>query len=278
MRHIYAFSLLVYASGIQAQVLQVDSVEELKLAQPVERVTLAPSGDYLLLSDYTYSGLTKVDLSTHRTEVITRADGAGYRTQILANGDILFREVTKDPLKRTAIKRFSAATGTTATVVPASRDLVQTDNVLESDHIITGTDFQLKLTTGGKTRTLSPLGTDKRYIWPSISPDGRHLLFFVSAQEAYISDLDGRNAKPIGILRAPKWVDSHTVIGHRDHDNGYVTTSSVLIAKDIETGEEQALTRKDVIALYPSVSEKGDKVLFSTPEGKAYLMHIHVKP
>lgn len=277
MKLFCTISLILCASSTYSQVMSVDSVQELKLAQPVERATIAPSGKYLLLSDYNYSGLTKVDLASNEEKIVTRAAGAGYNAKVLDNDDIIYREVIKSPLKETAIKRYFSSTGNSATLIRATRSNVQPENAIEANNVTTGTDFQLKLTVGGETSTLSPLGNDKRYIWPSISPDGTKLLFFVSAQGAYISDLDGSNVKELGIIRAPKWYGNNIVVGQRDYDDGYVTTSSSIVAKNIDTGKEQILTQENIIAMYPSVSEKGDKILFSTPEGKAYLIHINVK-
>lgn len=277
MKLFCTISLVLCASSTYSQVMSVDSVQELKLAQPVERAIIAPSGKYLLLSDYNYSGLTKVDLTSNEEKIVTRAAGAGYNAKILDNDDIVYREVIRSPLKKTTIKRYFSSTGNSATLIRATRSNVQPENAIEANNVTTGTDFQLKLTVGGEAITLSPLGNDKRYIWPSISPDGTKLLFFVSAQGAYISNLDGSNVKELGIIRAPKWYGNNIVVGQRDYDDGYVTTSSSIVAKNIDTGEEQILTQENIIAMYPSVSEKGDKILFSTPEGKAYLVHINVK-
>ena len=258
MRLFCTIPLILCAAGAYAQVLNVDSVQELKLQRPVERAVIAPSGEYLLLSDYNYSGLTKVDLQSKKE-------------------DIVYREVIQAPLKKTAIKRYFSSTGNTETIVRSTRNSVQPESTIEANNVTTGTDFQLHLTINGEKRILSPLGSDKRYLWPSISPDGKKLLFFVSADCAYVSDIDGKNAKPMGILRAPKWYDNDIIIGQRDRDNGYVTTSSSIIAKSISTGKEQVLTKDDMIAMYPSVSKNGDKILFSTPEGKAYIIHVNVK-
>lgn len=92
--------LILCAPCVYAQVLDVESVQEVKLKKPVERAVIAPSGDYLLLSDYNYSGLTKVDLQSKKEKIVTRAAGAGYNAKVLDNGDIVYREVTQAPLKK----------------------------------------------------------------------------------------------------------------------------------------------------------------------------------
>ena len=113
MRLFCTIPLILCAAGAYAQVLNVDSVQELKLQRPVERAVIAPSGEYLLLSDYNYSGLTKVDLQSKKEKIVTRAAGAGYNAKVLDDGDIVYREVTQAPLKKTAIKRYFSSTGNT---------------------------------------------------------------------------------------------------------------------------------------------------------------------
>ena len=275
MKFSYILAAMFFTSGLSAQVLRVDSIREIKLSHPIEKAELTPSGDYLLLSDYNYQGITKVNLATKSEQVVTRAAGAGYRPKVLENGDILYRDVTQTPLHSTAIKRYISSTGKTATILRATRDNVQPTSAIQADNIMTNNDFHLQLTIAGKTRVLAPLGNEKRYIWPSISPDGTKLLFFVSGQGAYVSDLNGENIVELGIIRAAKWYNNHIVIGQRDQDNGEVTTSSRIIAKNVATGAEQILTEDNVIAMFPSISSKGDKILFSTPEGKAFMIHIN---
>ena len=234
-------------------------------------------GNYLPY-DYISQQPGKGGLSRVYTYVKLQREQLGKeQVVVLDNGDIVYRGVTQAPLKKTAIKRYFSSTGNTETIVRSTRNSVQPESTIEANNVTTGTDFQLHLTINGEKRILSPLGSDKRYLWPSISPDGKRLLFFVSADCAYVSDIDGKNAKPMGILRAPKWYGNDIIIGQRDRDNGYVTTSSSIIAKNISTGKEQVLTKDDMIAMYPSVSKNGDKILFSTPEGKAYIIHVNVK-
>ena len=146
MRLFCTIPLILCAAGAYAQVLNVDSVQELKLQRPVERAVIAPSGEYLLLSDYNYSGLTKVDLQSKKEKIVTRAAGAGYNAKVLDNGDIVYREVTQAPLKKTAIKRYFSSTGNTETIVRSTRNSVQPESTIEANNVTTGTDFQLHLT------------------------------------------------------------------------------------------------------------------------------------
>ena len=267
-------SVLICTSELSAQVLKVNSVQKLNIPHQVEKIMLAPSGDFLLESNFNNQGLIKIDLKTFNEQVITNAAGAGYNASILKNGDIIYREVTKEPIKKISIRRYNTKKETSTVLLAATRENIQTTNLADADNIITNNDFQLQLTLNGQTSVLTPLGKEARYIWPAISPNKKKLLFFVSGDGAYVTDIDGKKPIALGILRAAKWYNDSIVVGQRDIDNGEITTSSQIIAKNIMTNQEQILTNDSVIAMYPSVSNKGDKILFSTPQGDAFLINI----
>jgi len=267
-------SVLICTSELSAQVLKVNSVQKLNIPHQVEKIMLAPSGDFLLESNFNNQGLIKIDLKTFNEQVITNAAGAGYNASILKNGDIIYREVTKEPIKKISIRRYNTKKETSTVLLAATRENIQTTNLADADNIITNNDFQLQLTLNGQTSVLTPLGKEARYIWPAISPNKKKLLFFVSGDGAYVTDIDGKKPIALGILRAAKWYNDSIVVGQRDIDNGEITTSSQIIAKNIMTNQEQILTSDSVIAMYPSVSNEGDKILFSTPQGDAFLINI----
>ena len=84
--------LMAFALGIStcgfAQVFTVQSVEKLDLPQNTEArvVAISPQGDYVLLSDYSNTGLTKFDLASKSTQTLTDAKGAGYKVLISEDG------------------------------------------------------------------------------------------------------------------------------------------------------------------------------------------------
>lgn len=268
---------LLSAASATAQVVSVDSTREIALSHPIQKISLAPTGDFLLLSDYDNKGLSLLSLSDMREEVITDAAGAGWGTTVEPNGDILYRTVSYTPTRQVGLSRYSIKSKTSQVVVAEQRQAVQPVQAETGDKVVTNQDFQLELTRNGKTTLLSPFGTAQRYIWPSISPDGRHLLFFVSGDQTYISDINGQNPKPMGILRAAKWLNDTIIVGQRDEDDGEQTTASRIIVRNTLDGTEQQLSADDQIAMFPSVTSKGDRILYSTPEGRAFLLYVHTK-
>lgn len=299
-------SLLVccYSFGF-AQLLDVSSISEVNVPKGSDAgyFSLSPDGNFVLITDFSRNGLHKLDLTTNQITTISNAAGAGYNAKVLDDGvTVVFRETsfTKDNLRKNALMAKNLATGETKTLVKATRDLqgvtVKNGNVYAVEKgklrakqlnrnakvakqtpVVSISNRQLMITVNGKTSVLSPNGTGKSYLWPSVSADGSKVLYYVAGRGAYTCDINGNNVKFIGEFRAPKWYSNDIIIGMRDADDGYVTTSSAVIAKNINSDIEQALTDGSVIAMYPSSNLKGNRILFSTPEGKAYIININTK-
>ena len=133
---------------------------------------------------------------------------------------------------------------------------------------------QLMITLNGKTRQLSPNGTEYSYMWPSLSPDGTKVLFYQAAHGAYVCDLDGKNVRKVGQMRAPIWYDDNTIVGMLDKDDGEFIYASTIVAATLD-GETQVLTDDSTIAMYPHATT--GKIAFSTPAGEAYIINVSTK-
>lgn len=287
--------------AVSAQVLSVKSVEKVPIPVDADNAVAAisPGGDYILLTTSTHRGLKKFDLATGETTTLTEAEGAGYGTTVTADGKtIVYRETSFTPqhLKMTALKSISTVTGAKRELAPAQRMLqgyrldgnaaaviskgkmwVRSLNgakiVATPPTLSLTQNHQMQLTRNGKTTLLAPNGKNVRYIWPSLSPDGTKVLYYVSGVGCFVCDLNGNNVKPMGQLRAAKWYDNTTIVGMNDQDNGEYVTSSSIIAKTL-SGAEQKLTSDEIIAQYPQVSPSSRKIAFETPAGEAYIINL----
>lgn len=132
---------------------------------------------------------------------------------------------------------------------------------------------QLVLDVNGRTTTLSPNGTEHSYIWPSVSPDGTKVCYFVCGRGCYVCDLKGNIVAELGKLHAAKWLDNNTIVAMNDTDNGVVITSSAIVAASLD-GKRQTLTDASMKAMYPYASADGKKVVFTTDEGETYMINI----
>ena len=296
MRKILFALALGFSLSAMAQVLDVASIEKVNLPEQASVAAISPQGDYLLLTSATNQGLTKLDLATGQTQVLSTAPSAGHNVKISPDGKtVLYREGSFNDkhLRLSSLKSVNLATGQSQVLVKPTRDLqgyavdgtsagavnkgkfskkaigaakAQNLPVLSIDK------GRLMITIGGKTRELSPNGTQFSYMWPSLSPDGTKVLFYQAAHGAYVCDLDGKNVRKVGKMRAPVWYDDNTVVGMIDLDDGEFIYASTIVAATLD-GTTQTLTGDDTVAMYPHAA--AGKIVFSTPAGEAYIIHVN---
>ena len=296
--------LLAFAAtltvGGWAQIFNVASLVPVALPPDVgsKVVAISGQGDFLLLTADDNSGLTKLDLSTGKAQNITRAAGAGYDARVSPDGKrVVYREnsFTSGHLRMVSLRSINLGSGQSRELVAPTRNLqgvgINNQAALpvtrgqvtakgfegkvsdKSGVVLSINNRQLMISRNGKTRNLSPNGKDKSYLWPSLSPDGTKILYYVGAEGAFVCNLDGSNVKPLGMMRAPQWWDDATVVGMYDQDDGEFVYASRIVATNLK-GDKQSLTPDSLIAMYPKVSAHAGKIAFSTPDGKAYIINV----
>ena len=285
-----------------AQVLDVKSISKIDIDESSENVIagISPTGEYILLTSASNNGLAKYDLATGETTMITDAQGAGFNAQISSDGNtVIYRETsyTSKKLRQNALKYTNLVTGETRTLIKPTRNLqtfyldnnsvVAVDNnklqvksigpkqSLSSKPTLFIKDTQLMISDDNGVRNLSPNGTQFSYLWPSVSPDGSKILYYVAGVGAFVCNLDGSNIQSLGIIRAAKWYNDNVIVGMHDEDNGEIITSSQIVASTLD-GTKQVLTDNSTIAMYPYTAGN-DKIVFSTPQGDAYIINLNVK-
>jgi len=290
-----ALAVCVSFSGM-AQLVNVGSIEKVNIPESaVNKVAaISPAGDYLLITTDYNKGLTKFDLSTGATQVLTQASGAGFDTKISNDGlNVVYREKSvKNRLHKTAVKSKNLATGNEQQLVKPTRNLqavtidgntavtvnngklnkkaIADGKAQVSAPVLSTKNFKLYITRNGKTTEFMPAG-NYRYIWASMSPDATKALFYCSDKGAYVCNVDGSGLKALGDIQAPKWMGNDMIVGMNTTDNGEVFTSSEIVLVDLN-GTKQVLTGDDVIAMYPLPANK--KIAFSTPTGEAYIINL----
>ncbi len=294
-------SLLLAQLPAVAQVLVVQAVERV----PVEAVSdlkvaaFSPDGDCLLLTTMGNKGLYRLNLADNALLTVSEEDGAGYQPRITDDGSrIVFRLKHTDDrhLRLTQVNGYNVATGELEQLLAPTHELsavalsgntaVTVENGVTRRHALraggSGNDVapvafvknrQLMLTVGGVTRAFSPCGTNESYIWPSVSPDGQRVLFYVSGRGAYVCRTDGSELTELGQLRAPQWYGNDVVVGMNDVDDGHEIVSSGIVASTL-TGQQQTLTTDSVIAIYPQTAAGAGRIAFSTPSGELYIITL----
>ena len=300
MRKVALAFAAAFAVGCWAQVFNVASLVPVQLPEDVgtKVVAISGQGDFILLTTDNNSGLTKLDLSTGKAQNITRAAGAGYDARVSPDGKrVVYRENSFTPghLRMVSLRSVNLESGQHSELVAPTRSLqgmtlnnqaalpvtrgqvaakgfggkVSAKNAV----VLSINNRQLMISRNGKTRNLSPNGKDKSYLWPSLSPDGTKILYYVGAEGAFVCNLDGDDVKPLGMMRAPQWWDDSTVVGMYDQDDGEFVYASRIVATNLK-GDKQTLTPDSLIAMYPKVSAQAGKIAFSTPSGKAYIINV----
>ena len=260
----------------QAQVLKIVSMQQISTPSNMEGkvVGISPKGDYLLLTDLSNTGLVRYELASKTATTITDAEGAGWNIAISQDGNkITYRQRhDNNQLIRHDIMQYNIADGKAIVRQQAQRGTAQLVAADANTTVSVNEDLHLVLTQNGKSIILTPNGAEQAYNWPSISPDGSKILYYVSGRGCFVCDLKGNGVQKIANhCRAAQWYDNNTVIGMADEDDGKVLTASAIVLYTLD-GKSQILVGKDMMAIYPVAVE--GKIAFSTAAGEMYLMQV----
>ena len=295
MRKVLFALALGFSMSAMGQVLNVTSIDKVNLPEQAAVAAISPQGDYLLLTSATNQGLTKYDLTSGQTQVLSTAASAGHNVKISPDGQtVVYREgsINNKHLRYSTLKSLNLATGASQVLVKPTRDLqgyavdaTSAGAVNKGKYsskaigtakaqklpVLSVNKGQLMITINGKTRQLSPNGTQFSYMWASLSPDGTKVLYYQAAHGCYVCDLDGSNVRKVGKMRAPVWYDDNTIVGMMDLDDGEYIYASTIVAATLD-GKTQVLTDDSTIAMYPHATN--GMIAFSTPAGEAYIIHV----
>ena len=259
-----------------AQVLKIVSMQQIATPNKMDGkvVGISPKGDYLLLTDMSNTGLVRYDLASKATTIITEAEGAGWDVKISQDGNkITYRQRhDNNPLIRHDIMQYNIADGKAVVRAQAQRGTAQLVAADAKSTVSVNEDLHLVLNHNGKNIILTPNGASEAYNWPSISPDGSKILYYVSGKGCFVCDINGNNVQKItNHCRAAKWYDNNTIVGMADEDDGKVLTASAIVAYTLD-GQSQILVNKSMMAIYPFAAE--GKIAFSTAAGEMYLLNV----
>lgn len=259
-----------------AQVLEVVSMQQLPItAQADMKVAgVSPAGDYVLFTNGSNKGLQCYNMASQTLTTITEADGAGYNVQLSQDGqEVVFRETSFDRnnLRQNKIIRMNMSNQRQNVVARSQRDMKL---MATSDNLTTVViaDRKIVLKHNGLSTTLAPNGMNESYLWPSVSPDGKKICYYVAGKGCFVANIDGSN--PLFIARdcrAAKWYNNNIIVAMADEDDGHFTTASAIVAYSLN-GQKQVLTSNKMIAMYPYTAE--NMIVFSTLKGETYRLNV----
>ena len=276
MKKIFLSLALAISMMASAQVFEVGQLTKLNTPTDtdVKVAGVSADGSYVLITSGSNQGLRRYDVATGQTTTITTAAGAGYNVQISQDGqEVVYRETKfdKQGLRKNNIIRLDMATAKTATVAKAQRDMMAMTTT-GANVSVSISDRKIVLTKNGKNIVLAPNGSHESYIWPSISPDGTKLCYYVCGNGCWVANLDGSGKQYIGHgVQAAKWYDNNTLVAMDAEDDGHFTTASAIVAYTLD-GKKQVLTNNSMIAMYPYAAN--NMIVFSTLDGETYMLNV----
>ncbi len=285
MRRILIF-IMSCSLMTQAQVFRKVSMEKLNESQSNDcrMAGISPDGSYILTTTQTSKGLRRINLQTGEQTQLTDVQGAGFQPSISSDGrQILCRKVTfdKNHMRQTALQLIDLDKGLQKQFRAPAREvhgykLDEHDPHARPRAEVFIEDLQLMVTVNGVTTNISPNGTDEdtRYIWPSLSPDGQRILYYVSGVGAFVCNLEGKEVQFIAHdCRAPQWYDDEIIIGMNDQDDGEMLLSSSIMAYSL-SGEVQELTDPKDMFMYPQCCALRGIIACSSANGEISIMKV----
>ena len=259
-----------------AQVLEIVSMQQLPIAAKADMKVagVSAAGDYILLTSGSNQGLHRYDMANQSLTTLTNAAGAGFNVQVSRDGkEIVYRETSFDRnhMRQNKIVRLNMYNERQNVVARNQRDM---KHMATSDNLtsVSISDRLIVLKRNGLTTTLAPNGSHLSYIWPSVSPDGTKLCYYVCGNGCWVSNIDGSNPQYIGhACRAAQWYDNNTLVAMADKDNGHYVTESKIVAYTLD-GKTQVLTNNSISAMFPYVAKNA--IVFSTDEGETYMLNV----
>lgn len=272
-----AIILMLFAVVLSAQV-RVSNTEILELGNNTILPVFSDDGKYLVFNSM--EGAKYHDIEKNKTHVFA-ASGSDFCMD--ADGKIRYRvDSFENDLRVNSVMIHDSKLNRTETILDKKRlDIVpkitehgvyyieksefKTNSQLAkpvSKPVVMSYERSLFLHSYGTSKLLKPVGEDKFYIWPSVSPENDKIVF-VDINDMYVSDLNGNILFKINEARAPKWSpDGKWIAFMRDSDDGHTFTSSDIYVVRVSDQEVFRLTNTDdMIEMNPSWSPDGSKIV-----------------
>ena len=293
---------LVIAQIALAQQVNVLSIEQIKASDTDGYFypKISPDNQFILMTRGNYSGLYQYSPVSKSLKTLNEDPGAGYKVQISDDGNTVLYNKTEliRKLRHNSLISQTISNGEKEVLVAPTREqitgkmvnsnpvyvknrsLVKSNSVKPTDnlYLITIENQKMVLYKNGVRAELTPSGANASYIWPSISPDNKNIVYTVTGKGTYVCSVTGKNVTSLGKLNAPSWAGNRYVVGMDDRDDGEKLISSSLIITSIDGKLRKKLeTPTGINAMYPSASKDGSRIAFNTDRGEVYLMQVEFK-
>jgi hypothetical protein len=269
------------------------------LAQKGFNPVLNTAGDKLLFTASGFSGLNLVDLLTNQVTEISKEAGAGYEPQFSTdNAQIFYRKTTFENNRRfNAVLSFDIKTKRNSELLAPQRMLNKiyplTNGVIafsgknilratatkstDAPIVVSANDELRIMLYNGKISYLNPLNMpEPRYIWVSLSPDSKKILFTAAGKGTYICDLNGKILSSLGSINAPVWFNNDYVVAMEDKDDGHRIISSKIVLISVVKKTKTNISTTDKIAMYPTASGKANRIAYHAENGEIEVVEVEL--
>lgn len=294
----------VFVPFLFVLVFLTSCVQQIKLVETAPVSTAAgsdfilsgasPDGKSILVTKPHYFGLYHLNLKSGNLDTITELAGAGYRPAYSGSGKyIIYRtDDYSEKYRLSTIHMHNIKNGKKNLLVEDKR-LVSVPYVLGNDIVFTvdgnldckhfnwwlatdpddktfvlSEDLEPELWVKGQKKRYKPAG-DGSYIWISLSPDKKRLLFYLAGKGCFVSDLKGNILLDAGNLLTPSWLNNNYIVG---------VYSTDIAAINVKTSEKVMLTRTtNVNERNPKPFSDGKKLVYQSSAGEINIMKIYFK-
>lgn len=254
-------------------------------------------GDKLLYTTSGFSGLNLVDLKTNAVVEISKDAGSGYEPQFSTdNSKVFFRKTSFENNRRfNSVQSYDLKTKINIELLAPQRLLNKiyplnngviafsgknllraTVSKSNATPVFVSANEDLKIVLyNGKISYLNPLNMpEPRYIWVSLSPDSKKILFTAAGKGTYICDLNGKILSSLGSVNAPVWFNDNFVVAMEDKDDGHRVISSKIVMISVAKKTKTDISLPSEIAMYPTASGKVNRIAYHTENGDIEVVDV----
>lgn len=281
---------------MNAQIANVESVTPLLkgVESDMHHPVLSVDGSRLLFSSCNYTGLRMYDFNDNVVTKVSTEERAGLDASFSPDGnEIYFVTQTREGVRNLRqVKKYDIASRQTIEMTKQGRvigrpvatakgfaaavdgTLVSTDNMATR---VRTEGAKLFITKNGVEKAYTPIKNCVGYIWASLSPDGKKVMFFAAAHGIVITDLDGNILAMPGNYEAPVWYGNNHIVAMNATNDGYNYHSSQIVLLTVDGSQKQELTKPESMTMNPTASFEAGKIVYATIDGRLYQMNINLK-
>ena len=274
-----------------------------KTYSPMEQKGFHPkfnsNGNLLAFTSESYTGLDVYNFQHKSIVKISEETGAGYQP-IFSNNDekVFYKSRTYDArLRKEGVKSYDLSQKTRMEMLEPRRDMKQLQKFENGFMVFTDTKLlkatigktaaqvpnyvwsdgnNLKIYKNNKIHLLNPVKGANGYIWASLSPNKKMILFTAAGLGTFVCDLNGKIIAELGYLNAPEWYNDLYVVGMQDKDDGHFVTGSKILMKSLDGKIEKIVSPSQHIAMFPSTASAAGKLAYNTIDGDIYVVELEI--